>query len=379
MKKKSIISKIILSLLSISIITTSFPSTIAHADSFKVVTLGADLSQNQKDEMLKYFNVTTNDANVLEITSAEEYDALGSVASASQLGNKSISSSYVEPTTSGGLNITTNNLTWVTDSMIKNALITAGVENAIVKASAPFKVSGTAALTGILKGFENSSAGTKIDEAKKEAANEEIVVTGDLGDKIGQDDATNLINDVKKEVIKEQPSSEKELNKIVDKSVKDYKDQLSEEDIANIKSLMTKINELDLNYSSLKDQLNDVTNQLKDKLSSAEAQGLFEKIGNFFKDIWDAIKNLFSSDDNSSSNTTQNTSNNNTTENTNTSNNVNSSIESTNTKNSNSTSEEKNTSSSDTNSTENTLNENNVSAEDTTLSENTNSTNTDNK
>ncbi len=379
MKKKSIISKIILSLLSISIITTSFPSTIAHADSFKVVTLGADLSQNQKDEMLKYFNVTTNDANVLEITSAEEYDALGSVASASQLGNKSISSSYVEPTTSGGLNITTNNLTWVTDSMIKNALITAGVENAIVKASAPFKVSGTAALTGILKGFENSSAGTKIDEAKKEAANEEIVVTGDLGDKIGQDDATNLINDVKKEVIKEQPSSEKELNKIVDKSVKNYKDQLSEEDIANIKSLMTKINELDLNYSSLKDQLNDVTNQLKDKLSSAEAQGLFEKIGNFFKDIWDAIKNLFSSDDNSSSNTTQNTSNNNTTENTNTSNNVNSSIESTNTKNSNSTSEEKNTSSSDTNSTENTLNENNVSAEDTTLSENTNSTNTDNK
>ena len=379
MKKKSIISKIILSLLSISIITTSFPSTIAHADSFKVVTLGADLSQSQKDEMLKYFNVTTNDANVLEITSAEEYDALGSVASASQLGNKSISSSYVEPTTSGGLNITTNNLTWVTDSMIKNALITAGVENAIVKASAPFKVSGTAALTGILKGFENSSAGTKIDEAKKEAANEEIVVTGDLGDKIGQDDATNLINDVKKEVIKEQPSSEKELNKIVDKSVKDYKDQLSEEDIANIKSLMTKINELDLNYSSLKDQLNDVTNQLKDKLSSAEAQGFFEKIGNFFKDIWDAIKNLFSSDDNSSSNTTQNTSNNNTTENTNTSNNVNSSIESTNTKNSNSTSEEKNTSSSNTNSTENTSNENNVSTEDTTSNENTNSTSTDNK
>lgn len=379
MKKKSIISKIILSLLSISIITTSFPSTIAHADSFKVVTLGADLSQSQKDEMLKYFNVTTNDANVLEITSEEEYDALGSVASASQLGNKSISSSYVEPTTSGGLNITTNNLTWVTDSMIKNALITAGVENAVVKASAPFKVSGTAALTGILKGFENSSAGTKIDEAKKEAANEEIVVTGDLGDKIGQDDATNLINDVKKEVIKEQPSSEKELNKIVDKSVKDYKDQLSEEDIANIKSLMTKINELDLNYSSLKDQLNDVTNQLKDKLSSAEAQGFFEKIGNFFKDIWDAIKNLFSSDDNSSSNTTQNTSNNNATENTNTSNDINNSIESTNTKNSNSTSEEKNTSSSNTNSTENTSNENNVSTEDTTSNENTNSTSTDNK
>lgn len=312
MKKKTIISKIILSVLSISILTASLPSIDASADSFKVVTLGADLSQSQKDEMLKYFNVTKNDANILEITSKEEYDALGNVASASQLGNKSISSSYVEPTTSGGLDISTNNLTWVTNAMIKNALITAGVENAVVKASAPFKVSGTAALTGILKGFENSSAGQKIDDAKKEAANNEIVVTGDLGEKIGQDDATNLINDVKKEIIKEQPSSEKQLNKIVDKSVKDYKDQLSEEDIANIKQLMTKINKLDLNYNSLKEQLNDVTNQLKDKLTSDEAKGFFAKVGKFFEDIWDAIKDLFTSD-NSSKETTESNSNTNTT------------------------------------------------------------------
>lgn len=313
MKKKTIISKIILSVLSLSILTTCLPSISASADSFKSVTLGADLSQSQKDEMLKYFNISKNEANILEITSKEEYEALGNVASASQLGNKSISSSYVEPTNSGGLNITTNNLTWVTDAMIKNALITAGVENAIVKASAPFKVSGTAALTGILKGFENSSAGTKIDEAKKEAANNEIVVTGDLGEKIGQNDATNLINDVKKEIIKEQPSSEKQLNKIVDKSVKDYKNQLSDEDIANIKALMTKINELDLNYSSLKDQLNDVTNQLKDKLTSDEAKGFFAKVGKFFGDIWDAIKDLFSSDS-SSTNTTENSNKNNSSE-----------------------------------------------------------------
>ncbi|MBE6051108.1 MAG: DUF1002 domain-containing protein [Clostridium sp.] len=313
MKKKTIISKIILSVLSLSILTTCLPSISASADSFKSVTLGADLSQSQKDEMLKYFNISKNEANILEITSKEEYEALGNVASASQLGNKSISSSYVEPTNSGGLNITTNNLTWVTDAMIKNALITAGVENAIVKASAPFKVSGTAALTGILKGFENSSAGTKIDEAKKEAANNEIVVTGDLGEKIGQNDATNLINDVKKEIIKEQPSSEKQLNKIVDKSVKDYKNQLSDEDISNIKALMTKINELDLNYSSLKDQLNDVTNQLKDKLTSDEAKGFFAKVGKFFGDIWDAIKDLFSSDS-SSTNTTENSNKNNSSE-----------------------------------------------------------------
>ncbi len=97
--------------------------------------------------------------------------------------------------------------------MIRNALITAGVENANVKVGAPFNVSGTAALTGILKGFESSKGGKKIDEEKKKVANEEMVVTGNLGEKIGQDEAANLINEVKKEVVKEKPKTEKENKK----------------------------------------------------------------------------------------------------------------------------------------------------------------------
>lgn len=312
MKMKSFISKALITLISTSLLFTSLNPITAKADSYTVVTLGADLTQAQKEEMLKYFNVTKNDANVIEITSKEEYEALGNVASSTQLGNKSISSSYVEPTSSGGLDISTNNLTWVTESMIRNSLITAGIENAVVKASAPFKVSGTAALTGILKGFENSENGSKIDTAKKDAANEEIVVTGNLGDKIGQDDATNLINDIKKDVIKKNPSSEKEIEKIVDKHAKSY--DLSEEDREKIQQLMVKIDNLNLNYSAIKDQLNDVTNQLKDKITNVDTQGVLTKIGNFFSDIWTAIKNLFSSDSSSNTNTTNEPkSNNNTT------------------------------------------------------------------
>lgn len=294
MKLKSFISKVLVSSLSVSVLLTSLPGTLTFADSFKSVTLGADLSDTQKEEMLEYFEVTKNDANILEVTSKEEHTYLGKVATESQLGNKSISCSYIEPTESGGLNVATNNLTWVNDGMIKNALITAGIENANVKAAAPFKVSGTAALTGILKGFENSSAGEKIDENKKEAANEELVTTGDIGEKIGQDDATNLMNDIKKDVIKEKPKTEKELDKIVDEATEDYKTSLSEEDIAKIKEVMSKINELDLNYNNLKDQLDDVTNQLKDKLSSEEAKGFFAKIGELFSNLFNAVKITFS-------------------------------------------------------------------------------------
>jgi uncharacterized protein YpuA (DUF1002 family) len=294
MKFKSFISKGLILSLSLSVFLTSFPGAPAFADSFKSVTIGADLSNDQKEEMLKYFEVTKNDANILEITSKEEHSYLGKVASESELGNKAISCSYVEPTEKGGLKVTTNNLTWVNDGMIKNALITAGIENANVKASAPFKVSGTAALTGILKGFESSSAGKKIDENKKEAANEELVTTGDIGEKIGQDDAANLMNDIKKDIIKEKPKTDQEIKKIVDKATEEYKTNLSNEDIANIKDVMSKINSLDLNYDNLKDQLNDVTNQLKDKLNSAEAKGFFAKLEEMFSNLLDAVKNTFS-------------------------------------------------------------------------------------
>lgn len=301
MKFKSFISKILVFIIALTTISFCQNSKIAKADSFKVVTLGDDLTDEQKSQMLKYFNVTENDANILTITSAEEYEALGDVATPAQLGTRAISCSYVEPTTEGGLDIKSNNLTWVTVGMIRNALITAGITDAKVVVSAPFKVSGTAALTGVLKGFENSSSGKKIDEDKKEAANEEIVVTGDLGETIGQDDAANLMNDIKTEVIKKNPDSEKQLDKIIDKSVDKYDYDLSDEDKEKIKSVMTKINDLDIDYKSIKDQLNEVQDSLKDKISAEEVKGFFATIGNFFSKIWNWFVGLFSSDDSSDS------------------------------------------------------------------------------
>lgn len=300
MKFKSFLSKLLATIFTITIIITPINPTNIKADSFSVVTLGADLTEDQKNQMLEYFGVTSNDVNILTVTSAEEYESLGNIATSSQLGSKSISCSYIEPTSKGGLNITSNNLTWVTVGMIRNALITAGIENANVVVSAPFKVSGTAALTGILKGFENSEAGEKIDNDKKEAANEEIVVTGDLGDKIGQDDAANLMNYIKTEVIKESPKDDSEIEEIIQDSVDKYNYELSQDDIDKIKSVMSKINDLDLNYKDLKDQLNSVTDSLKNKITAEEVKGFFGKIADFFSGIFDWFKGLFSSNDTSS-------------------------------------------------------------------------------
>lgn len=285
MKFKIIIGKF-MAVLFIMSIAVCVPAKQVHADAFKNVTLGADLTDQQKQDMLKYFGVTKEEANVLEVNREEEVKYLGSVASEKQIGTKSISCSYVEPTNQGGLKVSTHNIYWVNESMIKNALITAGIQNANVKAAAPFNVSGTAALTGILKGFENSTGGKKIDEKQKQAANQELITTGNLGEKIGQDKAAGLINEVKKEVVKQKPKTQEETGKIVEDVTGKYNYNLSDEDINKITSLMNKINGLNLNFDQLKSQLNGVTDQLKTTLQSDEAKGFFGK-------IWVSVRSFF--------------------------------------------------------------------------------------
>lgn len=285
MNLKKDVSKLLLVFLAISIVLI-VPGKSVYADAYKVVTVGADLNESQKEDMLKYFKVKKEEVNLLEVTKEEEDKYLNGIASKKEIGTKSISCSYVEPTNKGGINVTTHNIYWVTENMIKNALITAGIENADVKAAAPFNVSGTAALTGILKGFENSKGGKKIDENKKKAANEEMMVTGKLGDEIGQDEAASLINEIKKEVVKGKPETKKEIEKIVVNVVNNYNQNLSKEDIEKITALMDKINALDLDFNKIKSQLNNVTKQLKGTLTSEEAKGFFAK-------FFEAIKNFF--------------------------------------------------------------------------------------
>ena len=187
--------------------------SLSRADSTgEVISLGANLKPAQKASILSYFGVDENNPNIIYVNNQQERKYLAGVAPEAQLGHVTMSSSYVVPTTSGGINVKTSNITWVTSSMIASTLSTAGVENANVVAAAPFPVSGTGALTGIIIGFEKSTGGN-LTETKKKLANEELVTTGQLANQIGQEKATGIINDAKKEVIKDDPKDTKIRNR----------------------------------------------------------------------------------------------------------------------------------------------------------------------
>ena len=79
------------------------PTVPAMADAMKVVTLGADLSDEQKNTMLKYFKVDSSQVQIIYVTNQDERDHLSSYVPLEQIGTRTVSCAYVKPTTSGGI------------------------------------------------------------------------------------------------------------------------------------------------------------------------------------------------------------------------------------------------------------------------------------
>ena len=277
---------------------------LVFADGARVVTLGADLTQNQKDTMLKYFGVNENEVVILDVNNQEERKYLQGVASEAQLGKKTYSCAYVEPTKSGsGINVKTANITWVTPAMVATTLSTAGLTDADVVIAANFPVSGTGALTCIMKAFEDAT-GEPLDEDKKELASEELITTGDLGEDIGQDKATGIVNDVKTEIIKNNTKDTVQIAETINNVVNNYNVTLSDEQMAKLENLMAKISEQDYNYNEMKNALESVSNVVNENLSAmgeSVNKGFFDSIKNFFTGIGDWFKETFDGESKDSS------------------------------------------------------------------------------
>lgn len=270
----------------------------AFADTASVVTLGADLTDTQKQTVLDYFGVKKDDVVVLDVNNTEERKYLQGVASEAQIGTKTYSCAYVQPTKSGnGINVKTVNLTYVTSSMIASTLATCGVEDANVIAMTPLSggVSGTGALTGVMKAFEDAT-GEKLDEEKKELASEELVTTGDLGNEIGQDKATGIVNDVKADIIKNGTKDTNQIAETINNVTNNYNITLSADQEKQLQDLMTKIAAQDYDYSKLKNTFKNVSNIVDKGLESSGIKVNHTTDG-FFQAIGDWFSNLFSSKD----------------------------------------------------------------------------------
>lgn len=291
-------NKTIGALLAATLMVNSMP--FVFADSSKVVTMAADLTPQQQEAILKYFGVNDkNEVEIVDVNNQDERHYLEGVASEAQIGRKTYSCCYIEPTESGkGVNVRTANLTYVTASMISSTLITAGVKDANVLAAAPFKVSGTGALTGCFKAFEQAT-GEKLDEDKKELATEEIVTTGKLGDQYSPEVAAGMVNDMKADVIKNGTSDKTQIAETINNISNNYNIKLTDDNKQELEALLAKIAEQDYKYKELEASLNHVAEGVSQQLDelgidakTSAPSGIIYNIKNFFVNIFDGKDDL---------------------------------------------------------------------------------------
>lgn len=269
MKKRSLIVAALCSMC----LAVSTPMPVM-ADASKVVTLGADLTDEQKNTMMKYFKADANQVQIITVNNQDERNYLGKYISSEQIGTRTLSCAYVKPTQSGGIKVRTANLNYVTCNMLANALSTAGISNCEAVAACPYEVSGTGALTGVMMAYESAS-GKQLDSTKKDLATKEVVVTGDVAKQVGGDNATNIINQAKLQIIGDNVQNADEIYNIVNNIAVQNNVSLSSEELTTITALLQEIVQQNYDIQDMKQTLESIQqnlNKTSDDDNSSESE-----------------------------------------------------------------------------------------------------------
>lgn len=245
------------------------------------VTIGQDNTEEQLTEVYKFFRIDRGSVPEITVTNNEEKRYLQGLVDENKIGNVALSCTYIEVRDSGGVDLETYNINYITDEMYKNALATAGITDAKVVVAAYKPVSGTGALTGIYKAYEEIT-GEVLDESTKQVATEELVVTGELQEILG-DASPEFINDLKAKLALTKNMSDDEIRALIRETAAEYDATLTDEWVEKILSLVKQMNELGVDPDTF----------IKLAETGKGVQGFFESVGNFFQGVGDFFTNLF--------------------------------------------------------------------------------------
>lgn len=256
------------------------------------VVMGADLSEEQRAQVYNAFGIESGSVRELTVTNAEERFYFEGKLPDEKLGHKAISCIYITALEKGkGLDIKTHNINYCTVEMYKNVLVTVGITDARIVVASPYPVSGTAALTGIYKAYEDIT-GKLLGDYAKLAGIEELLVTGQLAELIGSDDATEIINELKKILDVTVNMSDEEVKQKIRDIADDYNVELTENQIDQLLALVRTFEGLDV--EQIRQRALSLVKAASGWQKVTEAvQNTFEGIGNFFKQIGQFFRELF--------------------------------------------------------------------------------------
>ncbi len=256
------------------------------------VAMGADLKPEERALVLQELGLTEEElaeCTVTEVTNQEEHAYLDRYLDANVIGTRALSCVLVREKEAGsGLDVTTKNISYCTIGMYRNALITAGISDADIIVAGPFPISGTAALIGTVKAYEEMT-GQEVPEDSLEAATNELVLTGELAQSLGDSGkAEELIAAVKQEIISGNVTGGEDFAQVLEKVQKELDVELTGEDEQKITELMGKVEKLDLDVGALKAQARDIYDKIKN-LDISVDQDMKDSIGGFFTKILEKV------------------------------------------------------------------------------------------
>lgn len=293
----------LLFLLSMTISTSAFASngdnnedSINEKFGLPVVVYGSALTPAQKEEVRKLLGVK-DPKMVKELTVSGE--DLERYIKGNKHSNMYSSAKITLKESGSGLyinQVTPENITEVSDEMYANALLTAGIQDAVVDVASPVKVSGHSALVGIYKAYDEGE-GTELNTEHTEVANEELSLASKLAQQEGldKDKISELLTEIKKEIAAQNPATKEDIEKIINEQLKTLEIKLSPEDRQLLIDLFEKMRSLNINFDNVKSQLESLSKDIQSRIEEAVGdKGFLQAIGDFFKNLIEGIKSLFS-------------------------------------------------------------------------------------
>ena len=286
---KKLITILLIIVMAVGMIVPAYAENIQSR-----AVIGADLTDDQIAAVYNAFGIKRGDAIELRVTNGEERQWRQGYVDESLIGTRSISCVYVELLPEGsGMDVTTSNITWCTGEMYISALATAGITDARIIVASPFEVSGTAALTGVYKAYEDMT-GKKLDDLAKLVSTQELTITGELANEIGGMDSTSIVNDLKLMLDETQKMTDDEIRAEIIDIAGRYNVSLTNTQIQQLIDLCRSLEGLDAD--SLKARVEEVQGTLQ-KVSDAKTKvvGFVEtvkKVVTSVSSFFDRIKDI---------------------------------------------------------------------------------------
>lgn len=307
-------------LMALAILIPSLSFAEGFENSKDDIIYGVALIEDEMDIVDKKVGADRKESNVSYVDGSDLEKYLGYKASDSDM----ISSVFVKRNNKKGVAVeivTKDNITEITEGQYANAAITAGITSADILVASPRPVTGESALVGVYKSEE--LRGNDLDSDRTKLAQEELETVSDISNEnegknnFDTEKLDTVVIEVKKKLAdyKEETGETASSDQIAI-YIKDALNNVNMGDILSNNNIQVLVNYFEsyqntsaIDSAEVKENLTKLAGDITDKASrfyndnkdsidqvaqEAKDSGLWEKIVEFFRSIFDSITEAFS-------------------------------------------------------------------------------------